>query len=778
MTINDKYYRILSGSIKLNFWEELYLATHLGHTDIKQWIKKIDDSKLSVPEYFNRNKVPFSQAQYYRYKKKLDQEGSDSLMDKRTRGNNRRITAEVEVYLNGYVSGKPEYSLAEIKEVLNKQFDIELSESGISRCLKRLGCGLKDKPKGQKVKRTYTLCGGFELISALACHMGWPQAVSSVIKKRINQIKRSNCWEENSPEDKKLGRNKQGQFTSRYNRRREVREKRFESIDNKREDKNFRGMSISVASSMVIARKSLAMLALPVITNNGMIRSVNTPMGDMLRSVCGFNYKQSTLTKFMAELKYLGVAEYLLRHQIEFWQKFWQKHPIGEMELPVLCYYIDGNTKPLWSKKRVKKNKVTMLGRVMGCIETVFVHDNFGRPIYFESYSGHAPVGEYILSLFKKIEDALEGPGSKLPVNRAIVMDAANNSVRTLRAFAAQNKYHYITSLDDNQWNPRKIRHEGKPKRYHYGKATLTDCEIELEDSQDEGYIITSRAIKIEWDYGKRTVILTSLDPSIVGASCVVKSYFERWPDEELQFRSMKKVACLNRVAGYGKKQQEDIKVLRKQKELQSKIETLRKILTESFTVIEEQEAAIVKLVKEERKLKAISLIEKGHRILPPKEYERFQEIGREIAKRQRTIKKIMEPQKQEFKRLSKFEREWLRLQGKEKVYSVDLELDEIMTFYRVSLVNMYSYLSYELFGKNSISMNRLVHSILHLPAVVEETKEIKKVTLKYNEKDPEIMEKLHEAICKINELGLKTLNGKTVVFSVGDIDYHLISNE
>ena len=132
-----------------------------------------------------------------------------------------------------------------------------------------------------------------------------------------------------------------------------------------------------------------------------MIRSVDTPSGDALRRLCGYNYKQSTLTKFVAELKYLGVAEYLLRSQIKFWREFWEKHPIGEMELPVLCYYVDGNTKALWSKKRVKKNKVTMLGRVMGCMETVFVHDNFGRPIYFETYSGHAPAGEYILSLFR-----------------------------------------------------------------------------------------------------------------------------------------------------------------------------------------------------------------------------------------------------------------------------------------------------------------------------------------------------------------------------------------
>lgn len=256
----------------------------------------------------------------------------------------------------------------------------------------------------------------------------------------------------------------------------------------------------------------------------------------------------------------------------------------------------------------------------------------------------------------------------------------------------------------------------------------------------------------------------------------MVKAYFDRWPNEELQFRSMKKVACLNRVTGYGKQQQEDRNVVEKQKELQRKISILRKTLSELFPAIQEQETAITRLVKEERKLREISRIEKGQRILPQKEQERFQEIGREIAKIKRAIKKIMEPQKHEFKRLRKLEREWLRLQGKEKVYSVDVELDEIMTFYRVSLVNMYSYLAYELFGKSAISMNKLVHSILHMPALVEETSEMKTVTLKYSEKDPEMMERLREAIGKINELGLKELNGKIVEFNIGDIDSQLYS--
>lgn len=67
-----------------------------------------------------------------------------------------------------------------------------------------------------------------------------------------------------------------------------------------------------------------------------------------------------------------------------------------------LCYYIDGNTKALWSSKHVKQDKVTMLGRAIECLEHVFIHDTFGNPVYFETYSGHGSCVEHILKMFEK----------------------------------------------------------------------------------------------------------------------------------------------------------------------------------------------------------------------------------------------------------------------------------------------------------------------------------------------------------------------------------------
>ncbi|MBU4400993.1 MAG: hypothetical protein KKE86_16890 [Planctomycetes bacterium] len=737
---------------------------------IRLWLTRIEHSKLNVADYFSRHDVPFTRRQYYRYRRGLRERGPDALGDGRAPGNRRRVHVRAEGFLTGYVEAHPLADLAELQGVLEKKFGIELTTSGMSRCLKRLGCPRSVRRREEEAVEYYTACGGFELVVGLACHLDWPEAVARVIKKRIQQSKGKKGQLRGTEPDRR-GRKSGGRIGAAYNKRRDVRANKFASVADKRAGKRLAGMSITTAETRILARKCLATLALPVVTHNGQVRSVDTPLGNALKHICGFNYKQATLNKFLAELKYLGVADDLLRHQVAFWQERWQDHPKGPLQMPVLCYYVDGNTKALWSKKRVKQNKVTMLGRVMGCLEQVFVHDNCGRPIYFETYSGHAPVGEYVLSLFEKIEQSLQGPGGNLSVSRAIVMDGAGNSVRTLRAFAAQEKYHYITSLDDNQWDERKLRRVGRPQRYRYGDATLRDCEIELEDSQPEekGYLVVCRAIDIQWDHGKRTVLLTSLNGELVVASEVVKSYFDRWPDQELAFRMMKAVACLHRVAGYGKQKQADDRVLKRQEELRQNIKKLRTQLDAQLAAIAENDQQIDLLVKRERPLRKKSRIVDGQRLLPTADEQRFLEFGKQIRSCKRKIKAIEKQDAQLFHRLRRAEKEWLRLQGKETVYKVDVELDQIMTFFRVGLVNLYTYLAQELLGSSSIAMSRLVQSVLLLPARIRETADRKEVLLQYNAKEPELMARLRSGLKRINMLSLHTPDGRYLVFEMSD---------
>jgi len=106
----------------------------------------------------------------------------------------------------------------------------------------------------------------------------------------------------------------------------------------------------------------------------------------------------ATIDKYLRELKYLQISSNFIKATAEFWINFWGKF---NDEAPTLvCYYIDGNTKPLWSSMSCKKSKVSMHGRVMGCLEQVFIHDSFGRPTYFQTFSGNANIGDKALSLW------------------------------------------------------------------------------------------------------------------------------------------------------------------------------------------------------------------------------------------------------------------------------------------------------------------------------------------------------------------------------------------
>jgi len=735
-------------------------------SEIASIVEKISNSGMSVDEYLRKHSVPFSRPQYFRYKARLTAEGLDGLRDGRSKGNHRKLTPDAEGYLRGVHQTNPRLSLQEICESLESTLGIEVDRSTVSRFLTGVGEQI-EWPRPQEPERMFTSCGGFEIIGALALHLGWAQHTAQVILQERERFRRTAAYRKERVTRDRKGRNALGQFTGAYNRREEIRLKRFASVEEKREDKNYSRMALFQAGEFILERKCLGILALPLITLNGSTRSANGPLGNALEHFCGYNYQHDTLDKFLRELKYLGMSDLLLRDQVSFWQVHWHKLEESPSGLPFLCYYVDGNTKPLWSEKRVKQNKVTMLGRVMGCLEQVFVHDAFGHPVYLETYAGKAPVGEHILEMFEKIEDALEGPGPPLRVARVIVMDAASNGVTTLRAFAEQDRYHYITSLDDNQWNPRKVREEGRAKRYYYGDATLRDCLIELEDSQEKGYLVVVRAVRIDWDYGKRTVLITSLPKEAVGASMVVKAYFDRWPNEELQFRSMKSFACLNRVAGYGKMRLPDEKVQQTQKELQARITALRQRLRVPLKAIADQEESLAACIEKERRIHSQGRVADGKRVVDEEMQFILKSLSSEMAQCRRQIKSIESEWGKDLHRLRRYEKEWLRLQGKDYVYRIDVELDQIMAYFRIALVNLSSWFLGQCYERRSMSLARFLHNVLLMPAQIELTKDARHIRLERNPKDPECMDRLQPALQRLNDMNISHLDGKRIEFSM-----------
>ena len=87
--------------------------------------------------------------------------------------------------------------------------------------------------------------------------------------------------------------------------------------------KNWSSLELMKVKESTISKKNLAVLSLPIVTGNGRVRTVNLAQGQTLEHFCGFNYTQGTLSRFLSELKSVGVSSFLLSDLPEFWCKCW-----------------------------------------------------------------------------------------------------------------------------------------------------------------------------------------------------------------------------------------------------------------------------------------------------------------------------------------------------------------------------------------------------------------------------------------------------------------------
>lgn len=734
--------------------------------EILSFFKRVEKSDLTVKDYFANHQAPVSLPQYYRLKKRYEQQGMAGLEDQRQMGNARKIDPQQVELLRGILTYNRHLTSELLKHELQSKWGVDLDKSRIDQFRRQFTL---TRIKPTTVKQEISQFAGIEIFSALAIHVGIFDHWNRTIQQRLQEVTKTQSQKVNRCGDHIRARHRDGTFSPRYNRLAGVRHTKFASITDKVKNKDFSRLSISQIKADNLNRKNLAVLFLPLVTNNGATRNVDNPLGNALRYACGYNYKNATIDKYLRELKYLQVSADLINCNARFWSRFWKQYDCQDHK--VACYYIDGNVKPLWSSKRCRKGKVTMLGRVMGCIEQVVIHDGHGRPIYLRTFSGNADLRENALRTMDELDVLLnKGQNSraiKSPCSRALIIDGAGNAVQTLRAFS-RSDYHYITILDTNQIIDRKFKHLKAPLRYHYGEAFLTDCRVELIDSKDSGYIYESRAVRVQWDNGKECCLVTSIPETIFNASEVVKAYFDRWPFCERQYAMMKAATCFSQVVGYGKKLLPDENMLNKIKKLQTDLRKLQQELKIPLSQINTEEKKLQDLFEKERQLKERSKInKKGKRDQSQRNQKNLESCQRDIRRIQRKIKTIEEPFKKQFNTLRQKSKEFARIQGKRKIYHVDVELDQLMTSFRLTLANLLVFLAKEILDNTPIEMNTLIQSILFLSGTIEQFPEYRKININKNEKDSKFMEKLSRGMQKLNALKIRHPNGAIYEFKL-----------
>ena len=730
--------------------------------DILETIKKIQESKQPIKKYFETNFVIFSRAQYYNYCRILKKYGEEGLIDHRKDGNNTKLTQRIKDYILSTLSENRSMVSSQLKNKILYQFDVNISEESLNNFRSSVSL---TRISVSKETTQYQKSGGGEIFTSVAFEAHIIDIFTNTILDRMNEIRDSPIFEQNRTNiENHLDLRFHGKFTKDYNQQQDVRKNRFRSIDEKIQEKNFSSMDIFSRSKESISQYNLALLCLPLATSNGKTSRVNRVKGNDLEFLCGYNYKDASLDRYLRELKYLKISEQLIIEIAKFWKNFWKKES-GE-EAYFVCYYIDGNTKPLWSSNSCYKGKVTMLGRVMNCLENVFIHDGKGHPLYFQTFHGHVDLGKHALEMQTKLIQLLEKSSAHVQVNRILIMDGGGNGVKTLRALSESDEY-FITILDDNQTKDRKFKHIREETRYKYGNASLVDCQIELLDSSEKNYIFECRAVINKWDNGRKSVLVTDVPRELLDESEITKKYFDRWPMQEKTFREAKSGVNIHRIVGYGKKVESYDKMKEDHKEICQTITRLKSRLKEPLKELETIDEQLASLYTLEKSLREKSEIIEGKRVLGDMDSIQLQHYEAQISKCLNKQKMIENEDKADFNRLKMCFKEEKRIRGKDKVYRIDTELDQIMTCFKMSFVNLCSLFLTKCFYGEKMELLTLFESIFQLDGNASILNGKKIIELVNNPKEPKLMDKLNNSLSILNTMNICDLDERLIEFKM-----------
>lgn len=145
----------------------------------------------------------------------------------------------------------------------------------------------------------------------------------------------------------------------------------------------------------------------------------------------------------------------------------------------------------------------------------------------------------------------------------------------------------------------------------------------------------------------------------------------------------------------------------------------------------------------------------------------REEKCSQKIRHHELAIKAIEETHAKDLATYRKTSKEWLRLQGKETVFFASVELDQILTYYRASLVHICAYFIKHFLGEESISLVMLFHRVVQLEARIFDPSNERLITLQNNKQDPVMMAKLANAIKKLNSLTIRGNNKKIYCFQL-----------
>lgn len=147
-----------------------------------------------------------------------------------------------------------------------------------------------------------------------------------------------------------------------------------------------------------------------------------------LPTLVGRGYHSSTLLQFLGQLERIEAAAALM--------------PALVSRQPGPITYVDGHMIAYWSRVRMHKGKITMLGRIMAGSQAIIAHNEAGQALFVTYHPPDQPLSQIIVAYCQQVVEATGGA--------LFVIDRAVNAVAMACAFDKQG-WGLLCMLDDNE---------------------------------------------------------------------------------------------------------------------------------------------------------------------------------------------------------------------------------------------------------------------------------------------------------------------------------------
>jgi len=712
--------------------------------------------------------------------KRYERGGADALIDQRkpVRGRSK-LTPALVAMVRGLVRGfgRPMYS-PEVQRELEALTGEVYSEATVRRAMAQAGVSQPTgRPAGRVDVEPHPLAGA-ELLLACEAEVGAVRHLAEALHEAVQALPAP----KGEVVDEREHRDGLGRFTAAYNRAQAASRSeaelgaRFASVEQKRAHKDLRQMRLTQTSVETLERKLRALMALPMVTDSPRWAALRHWQGDHLAALVGIAYHPSTLDKFLREAKYAGGADVLMNAAAGFWLEATDLVD-GPLEGMVVVY-VDTAVKPVWTHHFTKCAKVTNRGRVMPAISTMYLHVGPGTPALFRSFSGTSSLPQQATALLAAYEE-IAGPGT---VERMVVMDREACAVGLMKELA-QRGWEFVIPLKGSVTGPKaQFEEVGDWSAFPGTEDEMCSGYLRLNDSKDRANPLRVRVVaRRRHRTGKVAWFATLASPETLSEADVLNAYFERWPLQEQRFRDGNGRVHLDAHHGCGKRKVDNVSVIGRRDLLKAQQErlderlgrlrpelteaeawcgVLRQAIDETRPKIEEDRAAFdVAMAEGADDLEARHAELEVWRGWLDRRRDELQQVAGQVAELHRKVTAC------EARRAAKqLERD--NLAHQQRIFTVDLELDQLMTALRITFMNLCGLLMNRYLPGPSLQLDTLIRGVLTLPGERVRTSKTETIRLFRRGRDAALMERVEEACRRLTAKELQR-DGRTLRFEL-----------